>query len=410
MAAAGETVRAIKACAPQVPVVLEGVVPSAYPERMLREEGADLVCQGEPFDPIVNLLRFFGDRGSTTRLGDDQIEGLWARYEDDLVRSRHSPMFREVDRLPMTAWDLMPPANYRAHHWHCFDRLDQRTPYASIFTGLGCPYACSFCSVNVVAGSANYRAHSPEHVLRELDVLVNRYGVRNVRILDNVFTVRLDLVEQLCDQIMARGYDLNLWAYARVESIRNPEILVKMKKAGVNWLAYGFEAAHERVRQAVNKPSSRKVMEQAIEWTKQAGISIVGNYIFGLPEDDLESMRMSFDMAREHNFEWANFYCAMAYPGTKLYDQALAQGVALPKNWSAYGQYSPDAQPLATKYVRSREVLAFRDAAFKEYYTSPRYQGMIEKKFGPAAVAFVKKILSFDVPRVGADQPPPLSA
>lgn len=401
MAAAGETARAIHAAAPGVPVLLEGVVPTAYPKWMLQDEGADYVCQGEPYDPIVQLLEKLKKEGPDARVATREITGIWARYGDEIVTSVRAPMFHEVDKLPMTAWDLMPPKNYRAHHWHCFDRLDRRSPYASVFTNLGCPYGCTFCSVNVVAGGPNFRTHSPEYVMKELEVLNKQYGVTNIRLLDNVFTIRLDLVEELCDRIIASGMDLNFWAYARVESVRNPDVLKKMRKAGVRWLAYGIEAAHERVRAAVDKPSNPEIIEQAVEWTKEAGIWIVGNFIFGLPEDDLESMQMSLDMAKRFNFEWANFYCAMAYPGTKLYTEVKAAGGDLPKEWGAYGQYAANAQPLATNYLSSKEIVAFRDAAFREYFESPRYQNMIEKTFGRDARDFVGRILEHTMPRNG---------
>jgi len=401
MAAATETVAAIHAAAPGIPVLLEGVVPTAYPEWMLKDEGADYVCQGEPYEPIVKLLEKIKVDGAGTRVGKDEIPGIWARYDEEIVESTRAPMFHLVDDLPMTAWDLMPPTDYRAHHWHCFDRLDQRTPYASVFTNLGCPYGCSFCSVNVVAGGPNFRTHTPEYVMKELEFLNKEYGVTNIRLLDNVFTIRLDLVEELCDRIIASGIPFNFWAYARVESVREPEILKKMRKAGVRWLAYGIEAAHERVRAAVDKPSNPEIIEQAIEWTKEAGIWIVGNFIFGLPEDDMESMQMSLDMAKRFNVEWANFYCAMAYPGTKLYDEVKAAGGDLPKNWADYGQYSATAQPLATKYVTSKEIVKFRDQAFREYFEGARYQNMIEKTFGSDARDFVNRILEHKLEREG---------
>ncbi len=398
MAAAIETLRALRSVAPALPVVLQGIVPSAYPEKMLREEGAEYVCQGEPYQPVTGLARFLASRKGGAVLPDGGIPGIWAR-EGDRVHASSRVGLAKPDDLPMTPWELLPPGLYRAHHWHGFDDLARRSPYACVYTGFGCPYGCTFCSVNTVAGGPNFRPRSPERVIEEIDVLVRRFGVRNIRILDNVFTLRLDLVEKLCDLIIARGYDLNLWAYARVETIRDPEILVKMKKAGVNWLAYGIEAAAERVRAAIEKTSSQAVIDRAIEWTQKAGIAIVGNFIFGLPEDDRETMRMSLDMARRYRFEWANFYCAMAYPGTALYDQAVRDGVELPSTWSGFGQYSADAKPLPTRYLKSGEVLAFRDAAFKEYYTDPAYLRMMEARFGPEAVALIRKILAIEIRR-----------
>ena len=399
MAAACETVAAIHAEAPGVPVLLDGVVPTAYPRWMLEDEGADYVCQGEPYEPILKLVEKLKAEGPEARVGTNEIRGIWARYGNEIVESLRAPMFHNVDELPMTAWDLMPPSNYRTYHWHCFDRLDQRSPYAAIFTNLGCPYGCTFCSVNVVAGGPNFRTHSPEYVMRELEVLKKVYNVTNVRILDNVFTIREDIVEELCDRIIASGMDFNLWAYARVESVRSLDLLKKMRKAGIRWICYGIEAAHERVRAAVDKPSNPEVIARALEWTKEAGIWILGNFIFGLPEDDMESMQMSLDMAKEYNFEWANFYCAMAYPGTKLYEEMKAAGVELPKDWSGYGQLSANAQPLPTKYVTAKEILAFRDAAFIEYFSSPRYLDMLEKTFGPDARDYVLRILEHKIVR-----------
>ena len=399
MAAAGETARAIHDKAPAVPVMFEGVVPSAYPERVLREEGADIVCQGEAYEPVAELLRCLPDDARRNGILPG-VPGIWAlRKDGQVMAGGHAPMFANVEALPVTAWDLMPPRDYRAHHWHCFDRLKDRSPYAALYTNFGCPYHCSYCSVNVVAGHSNFRARSVESVLREIDLLVRQHGVRNLRVLDNVFTFKPDLVEELCDRIVGAEYDLNIWAYARVETIRNPSLLLKMKRAGVNWLAYGFEAADDKVRAAVGKNTGMASIEQVIGWTQAAGINIVGNFIFGLPEDNLETMEKSFAMAKYFNFEWANFYCAMAYPGTPLYNTLIRDGVVLPREWSAYSQYSPNSQPLATKHLSSSEVRAFRDAAFKEYYSSPRYLDMIDKKFGPEAVAFVRRILARDIRR-----------
>lgn len=398
MQAAIDTLRAIKAGAPQLPVVLEGVVPSAYPEKLLREENCDFVCQGEAFESIVGLSRFLASGNGDSSLRDRNIPGIWMKVGDEVIESERAPLVDQPDSLPSVAWDLMPPSQYRAHHWHCFDSLDRRTPYASIYTNLGCPYPCTFCNVNVVAGGPNFRPRTPESVINEIEYLVKEHQVRNIRILDNVFTVRLDLVEELCDRIIDKEFDLNMWCYARVETIRNREILGKMKQAGVHWVAYGIEAANERVRKGVEKPSDQKVIDRAVEWTREAGIYIVGNFIFGLPEDDLETMQESLDMAKNYNFEWANFYCAMAYPGTELYNYAVREGLPLPDSWSGFGQYSADALPLPSKYVSPREILRFRDDAFIEYFTHPPYLRLMEKTFGTDAVDFVKAIVKFGKP------------
>jgi radical SAM superfamily enzyme YgiQ (UPF0313 family) len=394
MAAASDVLQSLRRSAPGIPTALEGVVPSAYPERMLREEGADYVILGEAFQPVVDLV-------GALRKGkpDGPIAGVYWLDGDRFVPSARPALVKDPDSLPFVAWDLLPMDRYRAHYWHCFDDLGRRQPYASIYTNLGCPYTCTFCNVNVVAGKANFRPRTPENVLEEIDLLVTRYGIRNLRIVDNVFTIRPDLCEKLCDLLAGRGYDLNIWVYARVETIKSLDLLRKMRKAGIRWIAYGIEAASERVRDAVDKGSSAQVIDRAVEMTRQAGIWIGGNFIFGLPEDDRDSMRRTLDMALEYNFEYANFYAAMAYPGTELHELARREGIRLPDTWSGYGQFSEEALPMSTRHLTSAEVLRFRDEAFVEYNSNPRYHEMLRRTFGPPAVDYIRELLKVKLRR-----------
>ena len=396
MGAASELLRELRRTGSGLRVMLEGVVPSAFPEQMLREEGADFVCQGEAFDQVVELLKVLA---AGKPRPDAKLSGVsWLDGDAAVIGGRRG-LIKNPDTLSFAAWDLLPMDRYRAHHWHCFDRLDRRQPYASIYTNLGCPYTCSFCNVNAVAGTANFRARTPENVVEEIDLLVKQYGVRNLRIVDNVFTIRPDLVEKLCDLLIKRDYGLNFWAYCRVETIKSPELLRKMKKAGVNWVAYGIEAADDKVRDAVDKGSSQAVIDRAIEMTRQADINIVGNFIFGLPEDTHETMQKTFDMAKQYLFEYANFYAAMAYPGTELHEQAKKEGIQLPKTWKGYGQYSEEALPMSTKYLTSAEVLRFRDNAFVEYTSDPAYLALVRKKFGEPALDFINGLLKIKLRR-----------
>ena len=92
--------------------------------------------------------------------------------------------------MPGGAWDLMDMKRYRAHNWHCFDHIDDRSPYASVHTSLGCPYRCTFCCINAPFGKSSYRMWSPDQVVKEIDFLVDNYGVKNVKFVDEMFVMR----------------------------------------------------------------------------------------------------------------------------------------------------------------------------------------------------------------------------
>src|SRR5205823_14705763 len=235
--------------------------------------------------------------------------------------------------------------------------------------------------------SANsYRYWSPDQVIAQIDVLVNDYGIRNLKIADEMFVLNRKHVLGICDRIIERGYDLNIWAYTRVDTIKEG-MLDKLKAAGFNWLALGIEAGADRVRANVDKGFAQEEIYRVIARVRDAGINVIGNYIFGLPEDDLETMQATLDLALDLNCEFANFYSAMAYPGSPLYALAIRQNIPLPERWTGYAQHSRDCLPLPTRYLPARDVLRFRDEAFLKYYTNPRYLNMVEHRFGPETVA-----------------------
>jgi radical SAM superfamily enzyme YgiQ (UPF0313 family) len=188
-------------------------------------------------------------------------------------------------------------------------------------------------------------------------------------------------VVAICDELIARNYGLNIWAYARVDTVR-PHLLEKLRAAGIRWLALGIESGSEHVRDGAEKSFTHNEIVDIVRRIQQSGISVIGNFIFGLPDDDLDSMRQTLELATELNCEFANFYSAMAYPGSPLYRMAVENGWELPAAWGGFSQHSYDCMPLRTEKVSAAQVLKFRDAAFDRYFAGKRYLDMITQKFG----------------------------
>jgi radical SAM superfamily enzyme YgiQ (UPF0313 family) len=176
-------------------------------------------------------------------------------------------------------------------------------------------------------------------------------------------------------------------------------MLEKLKRAGVNWLALGIEAANEKVREDVQKKFDQEHVYKTVDAIHSAGIHIIGNYIFGLPDDTLETMQETLDLALELNCEFANFYCAMAYPGSQLYSLAIQEGWPLPQTWQDYSPYSYETLPLPTKYLTGPEVLHFRDQAFQTYFKSSSYLDKIQGKFGFQTAQHIREMASHNLVR-----------
>lgn len=384
----------------EVPTLVMGTHSSALPSRTLLDEPFDYVCQGEGPYTVYELFDFLSGK---IKIRD--VSGLWFMDKGLVCNNPPKDKIKDLDiELPRQALELLDMKKYRAHNWHCFDDLNSRDSYASLQTSLGCPYKCSFCCINAPFGGAGIRYWSSKNVLEQIDELVNKYNVKNIKIPDEMFVLNKNHVLEICDGIIDRGYKLNIWAYARVDTVKD-YYLEKLKKAGFNWLGIGVESGSKFVRDGVEKgrfdiPEIKSIIDKI----REHGIYVAANYIFGLPDDNYETMNETLDLALNLNTEWANFYSAMAYPGSPLYELAQKNNLPTPDKvdgpgWIGYSQHSFDCMPLPTDFLSSTEVLDFRDQAFNKYFKNDNYLKMIGSKFGSNVVDHLNDMTSHELKR-----------
>ena len=376
------TVEAIKK-KKNVPVFMWGLHPSSLPQRTLEESDADYVVAGEGYDTIVNLTKYHS--GLIGDFSEQLLGGLCLIKDGKFIRFGFSNLL-ETSMLPMPAWNLLPMEKYMPHNWHIMgeDRpQDARGRYGVISTSIGCPYQCSYCAISALFGQRKLRFWNSDRVIEEIERLVTQYNVKYIKILDECFVLNKKYVKEVCEKIIEKELDVNMWAYARVDTV-DEEILALLKKAGIKWLAYGIESADDDVLSEVSKSQyTADRVRQVMKMTKDAGINILANFMFGLPDDTKESMGKSLELCREINPEWINFYVTMTYPGSHDYYEGVNCGKIDNDKWIEYAQYSYECKPAGSKYLSPREVLEFRDYAFNAFFEgNDRYFDMIRIKFG----------------------------
>lgn len=384
---------------PELPICFVGSHTSALPKEVLANDCVDIVLLNEGVYALHNLLK--------SNFGDDLqcINGIGYKQQgfggtQDLVLTppeRIVPQERMDHDLPGYAWDLLPydksPLDlYRSHFWHADFDHTKRTPFAAIYTSLGCNFGCNFCMINIVnrsdnrnnisaADSRGMRFWSPEWVAREMRKLA-KMGVRTLRISDEMFFLNRKYYGPILQQAIDEDFGFNMWTYSRIDTVRK-DSLELFKRAGVNWLALGVEAGNQLVRQEVSKGSFKEVNIRDVYNTVQdADIKIISNYIFGFPEDTIETMQETLDLALDLNTEMANMYPCQALPGSPIYHTAKKYGWDLPDSYEGYAFLSYESQPLPTKFLSSAEVLRFRDEAWQTYFRNPAYLNLVERKFG----------------------------
>ena len=384
---------------------------SALPRDVLKLPFVDSVLLNEGVYALHNLLKsnLIDELPSIKGIGWKNSEGLVINAPERIVPQN----LMDID-LPGYAWDLLPFKNhpldlYRSHVWHGDFNEDMRTPYAAIYTSLGCIFGCEFCMINIVNRTDNgddissgdsriMRFWSVDWVLTQLQIL-HDLGVTTIRISDEMFLLNHRYYVPICEGIVNRGMKLHMWAYSRVDTIREG-LLDLVSRAGIKWLALGIEAGSQVVRKEISKGSFKDVnVREIVSLVSSFDISVIANYIVGFPDDDYSSMTATLALALELNTEMINIYPCQALPGSPLYLRAVREGWDLPSEYEEFAFLAYRTKPLPTKVLSNKQVLAFRDYFWQTYFTNPRYLELVEHKFGRQQRLNVEEMTSHSLRR-----------
>lgn len=377
-----------------IQVLFIGAHPSALPERTLKDNPWAYICQGEGPETV---------RALCYNEALENVPGLWYLDLLDLNVIKRNPtanLIQDLDHdLPGCEWLMTDLTSYRTANWHALTNNGDRGNFASIYTSLGCPFDCKFCMINTPFGGSSFRYWTPEFTVKQLKYLAD-HDVKNLKIADEMFVLKRDHFLRICNLIIEAGLKFNIWAYARIDTIKE-EYLDILKKAGVNWLALGIESASKNIRLEATKGKFEDVkIQDIVSKIHKHDIAICANYIFGLPRETTETMQSTIDLALELNTEYANFYSAMPYPGSHLYSETPEE--YRPENnggWVAYSQHSWECFPLPGYFLSNREILSFRDTAFKTYFSNPKYIEMIKQKYGDKALEGMTNMMKYNLKR-----------
>ena len=380
---------------------------SALPyEVLINEKSIDIILCNEGVYSLRNLLKL-----NTDELKDlnklENIKGIGFRKDNKpflTMPEKIVPQEKMDIDLPGYAWDLLPynekPLDlYRAHFWHAEYDHNKRSPFAAIYTSLGCMFKCEFCMINIlnredndpIGNAQNYskmRFWSPEFIIKEFDKLVGM-GVSRIRISDEMFLLNKKYYKQLCNLIIERGYGekLSMWAYSRIDTIKDAEQLKLLKKSGIKWLGIGIESGDKNIRLEVTKGKFENVnIRDVIKLAHENGIEVIANYLFGLPKDNLDTMKKTLDLSLELCTVAWNAYAVMALPGSAMYKQAIENNHQLPTTYEGFSFHSYDTLPLPTEFLKPHEILKFRDEAFHKYHTHKPFLEKVKKRYGQIAV------------------------
>ena len=230
MIGAFDLAKGIKKSIADMPICFVGSHTSSLPMEVLSEDCIDLVLLNEGVYALHNLLK--SNLDSELSL----IKGIGYKKQDLINGSVPIlnppeivvPQERMDEDMPGYVWDLLPfkerPLDlYRAHFWHAEFDHEKRTPFAAIYTSLGCNFACNFCMINIInrtdntdginaSHSKGMRFWSTDWVIRELRK-ISEMGVKTLRISDKMFFLNRKYYRPILERIIEENFDFNMWAY-----------------------------------------------------------------------------------------------------------------------------------------------------------------------------------------------------
>ncbi len=351
-----------KRTVPDLKIIAKGAHFLRFDIKALEEFPAlDMVVRGEAEWTLREIL-------SGTNIA--RIQGLTWRKPDEtetVTRNNDRTYLEELDSLPFPARDLVDN--------NLYVRPDSGKVQGTIKVARGCPFDCFFCLASAVSGK-KVRTRSPENILAEIRECIEKYNIHDFLFWSDIFNVDRKWVMELCNLIINSNLKF-IWATNTRTDTIDLEMARLMRKAGCRLVSVGIESGSQELLDKMGKKIDIPQIKEAFRIFKQAGLKSFAYYIVGLPWETRETFEETIRLAIELDSDFANFFTATAFPGTRFFDYALDEGLfqAEDVNKNAADSYD-DAYfypTVISHNLTKDEIAALHREAVRRFFLRPGY-------------------------------------
>ncbi|NVM54126.1 MAG: radical SAM protein [Candidatus Helarchaeota archaeon] len=326
------TIKHVRKNFPTIPIICGGACPSADPEGVLNNSDADICIIGEGEVTSHELVDFYMNNKSDLH----KIPGIAFRDNDQIIKTPPRPLIKDLDTIPMPAWDIINFSNYSGI------TLKKKSPDTCIVSSRGCPFNCTFCSNPVWKANKPWlRARSPKNIAEEIQYLYGR-GIREIYIRADEFNINPKWCIEVCEEI--QKLDLKgMYFQCNLRADNFPEELAKAMHDANFWMVHlGIESGNQRCLDGINKRITIKSILDTCQKLKKYKIKTFGFFMmFNIWE---ENNNLQFESPKEvkHTFAFARYLLrhklisniswgfATPMPGAKLYQIAKKYKIIKP--------------------------------------------------------------------------------
>jgi anaerobic magnesium-protoporphyrin IX monomethyl ester cyclase len=312
--------RSLRRALPETTIIVGGVHAIFYPEEILLETSANLVCHSEGEKVIIDIIKGLDKSvpnwGSIPGLAYKNDEGdihineraSLVPFSDDIIEDRS--MY--YDRYPQLAEDVS----------HRF------------FSSRGCPYRCSFCyNANihdVFKGKGIYvRQKSVHNFIQELALQCQKYPIQFIQFYDDLFTFNKKWLTEFLN-VYKKNINLPFWCTTRANLI-DTETARMLAEAGCRTVSFGVETGNFHIRKNVlNKHITDEEIICCGNLLHDYGIKVQTTNMFCLPDETVEDALTTIELNIEAKADYVFTALFMPFPKTALTNYCIQKGLLKP--------------------------------------------------------------------------------
>ncbi len=353
----------VKAAHPAALVVVGGIHFSAVPlETLTVCPHIDIIVMGEgeaTFLELCNALDGHSDWKTTLQ----DVDGLAWLNDGELHTTNPRAQIADLGTIPMPAFDLVDPNQYRMKPFRYSDRM-------MLEGSRGCPFTCTFCHTTQF-WKRRWRPRPVSAILQDMTYVKSRMGRHAFHFADDSWATRRDRVIELCESILSQGLQVELWAQCRVDDLhRDMDLFPLMKKAGFYGFLIGFESGSEDDLSRWNKGTTAAKARELMPQLHKHFDSITGTFFIG----DWDSKEADFHATRAFSKElkvdiFIESTLMLFPPTVPLWKEYENRGIQMEWDYDAIGNCKVI---FPTRSLSQQRVIELQSQNMGGFYSDPK--------------------------------------
>ena len=327
--------------------------------------GADFVIQGEGEISLKELVDALSNDEDTS-----QIKGLVFEQDGEFIKNPKHPVLRNLDDLPMPAWDLIDIEPYRKI-WEAGG--NEFT--LNMATTRGCPFKCNWCAKPIYGN--RYNSHSPEYITKHIKYLKEQYGVTRFWMCDDIFGLKPRWVQNFNQELKKAQLSISYYIQSRVDLLLKEDTIEALAESGLEEVWVGAESGSQAILDAMDKETTVEQIYEATRLLKEKNVRVAFFIQFGYLNETKEDIQKTIDMIKELVPDNIGVSVSYPLPGTKFYEK-VKDDLKLKANWT-------DSDDLAMMFKGTYNTAYYRKLqryVHKEYRISQGLQHLKNFNFG----------------------------